>query len=602
MLIDCDSVQNARHMSGEAGDVRRHFAKTGSLSNSNDDQFRPIGDRTPVFAFSHSFKFGKSASRSHTVTFTVALIQIPVVQFAAARGLTMMRPLWKSYYQTAEQLLYWHYHDYTAASALASNYSAQLAKDAYLSGADDYVDIVALSARQVMGATQFSGTPDNPILFLKEISSNGNFQTIDVIFPAFPFFLYTNPRWLAYLLEPLIEHMLSGQYPNTYAMHDLGTHFPNATGHADGNDEYMPVEECGNILIMGLAVANSLQYGESSEAASLWSALGTPRSSMITADSSLFPLDDLQVMSGIGYQDSRWGGGIEGTKLAKKWVERSYRLWKQWTGYLVEFSLEPANQREYFFFAPPSQTCRIKNAVTNHFYTYLVSTDDFAGWLALQTNLALKGIVGIKAMSKLSELVGNDTDASYYKVRKHVILAPIKKQNPISPVAHPFNLRKLPRITSPNGKNSECPVTAPMLNSHMTGTDLGRPSTTFTVTHSCASTSRIPSHHCRHHPYPSQRASPEPQGLSPVTSTKSSQSGTITCVKSTVFLSTVAICTPRRTGNSSPWPSRPNPCAPKFLNRWHAGSTRRSLIDLLPICTTPRETGTFPGPISSLDP
>ncbi len=94
---------------------------------------------------------------------------------------------------------------------------------------------------------------------MKEISSDGNFQTVDVIFPAFPFFLYTNPKWLSYLLEPLLEHQLSGQYPNDYSMHDLGSHFPNATGHRDGNDEYMPVEECGNMLIMGLALANALK-------------------------------------------------------------------------------------------------------------------------------------------------------------------------------------------------------------------------------------------------------------------------------------------------------------------------------------------------------
>lgn len=282
------------------------------------------------------------------MTFTVALIQNPVVQFAAARGITMMRPLWESWFPTTGDLLSFHYNDHAAAGSLAANYSKQLAEDAYLSGADDYVDIVALSARQVMGATTFSGTPDDPILFLKEISSNGNFQTIDVIFPAFPFFMYTNPRWLAYLLEPLIEHMLSGQYPNTYAMHDLGTHFPNATGHPDGNDEYMPVEECGNILIMGLAVANSLQYEASSEASSIWSAQGESSSSASGKSSGIFPLNDLQVLSGIAHQDGRWGGGVEGHKSAKAWVQRSYRLWKQWTGYLVEFSLEPANQRKIY--------------------------------------------------------------------------------------------------------------------------------------------------------------------------------------------------------------------------------------------------------------
>jgi len=338
---------NARYESGEADKVRQNFASSGALRNKNDDQWRAIRDRTPVFAFSKSFNLGQPSEQgSSSVTFTLGLVQTPVVQYASARGLTMMRPLWESWFPTTEELLTFHYNDYAAASALASNYSQQLAEDAYLSGADDYVDIVALSARQVMGATTFSGTPDNPILFLKEISSNGNFQTIDVIFPAFPFFLYTNPRWLAYLLEPLIEHMLSGQYPNTYAMHDLGTHFPNATGHPDGNDEYMPVEECGNILIMGLAIANSLQYEDSFEASSIWSTEGSSSSAFSSESSGLFPLDNLQVLSGIAQQDGKWGGGLEGQHLAEKWVKRSYRLWKQWTGYLVEFSLEPANQRK----------------------------------------------------------------------------------------------------------------------------------------------------------------------------------------------------------------------------------------------------------------
>ncbi|KAJ6083066.1 hypothetical protein N7467_007201 [Penicillium canescens] len=380
---------DVNYQSGDAVNVRRAFASSGSLHNANDESFRAIQDRTPVFAFSKSFNPGQqSKSYADTVTFTVALVQNPVVQYAAARGLTMMRPLWESWFPTTEQLLSFHYRDYAEASYLASNYSQQVAEDAYLSGADDYVDIVALTARQVMGATTFSGTPDSPILFLKEISSNGNFQTIDVIFPAFPFFLYTNPRWLAYLLEPLIEHMLSGQYPNKYAMHDLGTHFPNATGHPDGNDEYMPVEECGNILIMGLGIVNSLLYEEPAAASSIWSTQGSASPSIESESSGIFPLGDLQTLSGIAHQDGKWGGGRDGRRQAEKWVKRSYRLWKQWTGYLVEFSLEPANQ---------------------------LSTDDFAGWLALQTNLALKGIVGINAMSKIAEVAGRESDASYFK-------------------------------------------------------------------------------------------------------------------------------------------------------------------------------------------
>ena len=354
-------------------------------------------DEEPIFAFSKTLKLNSSDS-ADSVLFTMAHIQDPVVQYASARGLTFMRPLWASYFKGVSDLLSFHYDDFFNAIKLANDYSTQLAEDAYASGADDYVQIVALSARQVMGATSFSGTPEDPILFMKEISSNGNFQTIDVIFPSFPFFLYTNPKWLAYLLEPLIEHILSGQYPNDYAMHDLGTHFPNATGHADGKDEYMPVEECGNILMMGLAVANSLQYEEVSAAGSPWvSGSMDSKDAQALLDNdmeevdmedgkSAFPLVH-EASSEMSYIDDRWGGATKGSKQAKKWIQHSYKLWKQWTGYLVEYSLVPERQ---------------------------LSTDDFAGWLAYQTNLALKGIIGIKAMSDLSAIAGEDKDAEHF--------------------------------------------------------------------------------------------------------------------------------------------------------------------------------------------
>jgi len=164
-------------------------------------------------------------------------------------------------------------------------------------------------------------------------------------------------------------------------MHDLGSSFPNATGHPDGRDEYMPVEECGNMLIMGLALVNSLKYD--TEPASIWSAEGNPR--YIETEGGKFSL----YVDADGMDDT-FGGPIsaKGEKQARQWVSRSYKLWKQWTGYLVREALIPSNQ---------------------------LSTDDFAGWLANQTNLALKGIIGIRAMSEISELVGETADAKYYR-------------------------------------------------------------------------------------------------------------------------------------------------------------------------------------------
>ena len=56
-----------------------------------------------------------------------------------------------------------------------------------------------------------------------------------------------------------------------------------------------------------------------------------------------------------------------------------------------------------------------RRAITNE---QLVSTDDFAGPLQLQTNLALKGIIGIKAMEGIAKVIDNKEDAKKYKVRR----------------------------------------------------------------------------------------------------------------------------------------------------------------------------------------
>jgi len=65
-------------------------------------------------------------------------------------------------------------------------------------------------------------------------------------------------------------------------------------------------------------------------------------------------------------------------------------LLDQWTQFLITDSLIPANQ---------------------------ISTDDFAGPLANQTNLAIKGIVGIKAMSEIAKILGDDEKSANYSVR-----------------------------------------------------------------------------------------------------------------------------------------------------------------------------------------
>lgn len=96
----------------------------------------------------------------------------------------------------------------------------------------NYWAIVALSMRQVMAGyvlttrrpdclSNCSSELDELLMFQKEISSNGNTNTVDVIYPAMPFFLYANPKLLRYVLEPLFRMQESKMYPNKYAMHGM---------------------------------------------------------------------------------------------------------------------------------------------------------------------------------------------------------------------------------------------------------------------------------------------------------------------------------------------------------------------------------------------
>jgi hypothetical protein len=91
------------------------------------------------------------------------------------------------------------------------------------------------------------------LVWMKEISSDGNANTVDVIMPSLPIWLYTNPAIVKHLLLPLLRYQAWGIYPNKWAMHDIGFNYPNATGHPLGKEEAMPIEESGNMIIMALA-------------------------------------------------------------------------------------------------------------------------------------------------------------------------------------------------------------------------------------------------------------------------------------------------------------------------------------------------------------
>jgi hypothetical protein len=75
-------------------------------------------------------------------------------------------------------------------------------------------------------------------------------NTIDVIMPMVPIFYVLSPDYIRLLLHPVIYYSNSSLWPHNYTIHDIGAHYPNATGHDDGEAQKMPVEESGNLLAL----------------------------------------------------------------------------------------------------------------------------------------------------------------------------------------------------------------------------------------------------------------------------------------------------------------------------------------------------------------
>ncbi|PCG95081.1 protein of unknown function DUF1793 [Penicillium occitanis (nom. inval.)] len=114
-----------------------------------------------------------------------------------------------------------------------------------------YADIVEASVRQTFGATELTVPVDNttasPQVFLEEISSDGNIQTIDVLFKTWPVYVSLNPGYLKMLLQPVLAYLDTEYGP----MHGpFGIDCPSAIGHDDGVAEQMPLFENSSVFIM----------------------------------------------------------------------------------------------------------------------------------------------------------------------------------------------------------------------------------------------------------------------------------------------------------------------------------------------------------------
>ncbi|KAI0309520.1 hypothetical protein OF83DRAFT_1071921 [Amylostereum chailletii] len=335
--------------------TRGQFANQSVLDNGEDTNFRAINDAWPVFAISK--KLGTIQSTASPVVWAVGFARDPAVMYTDVSGTQQQRHLYyQSNYSDISTLIGDFLDDFPAALQRADALDAKLlnAAAALIPGSE-YSDLLSISTRQVYASTELTiatkadGSFDTSdvMMFMRDTGAGnseyirpfvvsyalmltGVFRrtnAVEILYAAFPTFMYIDPPLGGALLEPLLRLQNTSDFVLPYAAMDLTSAYPNVTVSASPHNQ--GVEQSGNMIIMAYAYSRA------------------------SGDGSL--------------------------------IGRYYTLLKKWSDYLVNNTLTLPNQ------------ISSDNTVTTN-----------------QTNLAIKGIIAIQAMSSISSTLGRTVEANAY--------------------------------------------------------------------------------------------------------------------------------------------------------------------------------------------
>lgn len=148
--------------------------------------------------------------------------------------------------------------DYKSVFARCAAFTDRMFIDATRAGGEKYAELLHLSYRQAISAHKTAVDENGDLIFIsKECHSNGCAATVDVSYPSIPVFLLYNPELVRGMMRPIYRYAASPEWTYDFAPHDAGR-YPKVNGQVYGSnklDKQMPVEECGNMLIMEAATA-----------------------------------------------------------------------------------------------------------------------------------------------------------------------------------------------------------------------------------------------------------------------------------------------------------------------------------------------------------
>ena len=231
----------------------------------------------------------------------------------------------------------------------------------------EYVAIINAAYRQTIGAHKLVRDKNGKILFLsKECGSNGCIATVDVTYPSMPLFLLYNTELVKGMLRPIFKFAKMPVWGYDFAPHDVGT-YPHCSGQ-----------------VYGLNVEKNQFHGNYAKDGGFQTHFPLY---LLPSHFDAYNLDrqmpveecaDILIALYACYRKDK----------DAVFFRENFELCKKWVRYLVEFGLKPDNQ---------------------------LCTDDFAGHLKNNINLAIKATVAIGCYAELLKTVSQKGD-DYRKI------------------------------------------------------------------------------------------------------------------------------------------------------------------------------------------
>jgi hypothetical protein len=242
--------------------ARERFAASGELPREDDlDQPRMPQSRYPSPpSLNAALPLGKVGATPITRHVLLAYDDMYSIEYMHQKLL----PYWRTEFGTFAAMLEAAEREYPALEKRAEQYDKDLEQDLVRAGGQEYAAIAILAFRQAIAAHKLVEDESGvPFFMPKENFSNGSISTVDVIYPSAPMFLFLNPKLVEAQLEPVMRYAQTANWKFPFAPHDLGV-YPQANGQLYGGgeiseDDQMPVEESGNIILLFAALADAEQ-------------------------------------------------------------------------------------------------------------------------------------------------------------------------------------------------------------------------------------------------------------------------------------------------------------------------------------------------------